>query len=174
MGMIASNTTWFDSAGLARMLFEVGYRFEEPTISFLTSLEMDGSFAITGLDFFVDLQIDVVRFTSATSFDEPLIPILIPIVFSGQRFAVSFEICGVDISMETDFDDAFFFSQQLIAIEAELEPVSFVSLTAFDAAGFSGQCVYADVTFCGVVLFTRAEFDFTGIEEVVFGFDFTF
>ena len=173
-GLVASNTTWFDTTGLSRMLFELGYRFEDPAISFVTSLEMDGAFVITGLEFIVDLQIDVVRFTSHTVFDEPPIPLVIPIVFASQGFAVSFSICGVDISMETDFDNAFFFAQQLIAIEAELEPVSFASLTTFDASGFAGQCVYADVTFCGVVLFTQAEFDYAGIEKIVFGFDFTF
>jgi len=174
MGLLSSNTTWFDSTGLSRMLFELGYQLEEPAISFLTSFELDGSFAITGLEFIVDLQIDPVRFTSHTVFDEPPTPLIIPIVFTSQRFAVFFTICGVDISMQTDFDETFFFAQQLIAIEAEFEPVSFTSLTSFDATGFTGQCVYADVTFCGVVLFTKAEFDFTGIQEVVFGFDFTF
>ena len=173
-GLIASNTTWFDTTGLSRMLFELGYCFEDPAIGFLASLELDGGFAITGLDFIVDLQIDVVRFTSHTAFDDPPIPIVIPIVFSSQGFAVSFSICGVDISMETDFDDAFFFTRQLIAIEAEIDPVKFYSLTTFDAAGFAGECVYADVTFCGVVLFTQAKFDYAGIEEITFGFDFTF
>lgn len=174
MGLIASNTTWFDSAGLARMIFELGYRFEEPALGFLTSLTLDGGFAITGIDFIVDLVIDVVQFTSFTRFAEATVPSPIPILFAGQGFAVSFEICGVQITSQTDFDDVFLFSQQIIAIEATIDPVGFASLTRFDASGFAGQCIYADVTFCGVVLYTRTEFDFTGIQEVVFGFDLSF
>jgi len=173
-GLIASSTTWFDSSGLARMLFELGYRFDEPALRFLTAMTLDASFAITGLDFIVDLEIDVVRFTSYTTFAEPVTPILIPIVFSGQGFAVSFEICGVSITTETNFDGSFLFSQQLIAIEAEIEPVSFYSLTEFDSAGFASECIYADVTFCGVILFTKAQFDFGGVQAVTFGFELAF
>ena len=174
MGLIASNSTWFDSTGLSRMLFELGYRFEEPTLSFLASMGLDGLFVITDIDFIVDLQIDVVRFTSHTWFVENPLPVLIPIVFDGQGFAVSFEICGVLITTETDFDGSLLFAQQLIAIEATFDPVTFRSLTTFDAAGFANQCIYADVTICGAKLYTRAEFDFSGIDLVTFGFDFTF
>jgi len=174
MGLIASNTTWFDATGLSRMLFELGYRFEEPTLGFLASMGLDGLFVITDIDFIVDLQIDVVRFTSHTWFVENPLPVPIPIVFDGQGFAVSFEICGVLITTETDFDGSLLFAQQLIAIEATFDPVTFRSLTTFDAAGFANQCLYADVTICGAKLYTRAEFDFSGIDLVTFGFDFTF
>jgi len=174
MGMIASNTTWFDYTGLSRTLFELGYRFEEPLLGFLASMGLDGSFVITDIDFIVDLQIDIVRCTSHTWFDENPLPAPIPIVFGGQGFAVSFEICGVLITTETGFDGSFLFAQQLIAIEATFDPVSFRSMTTFDATGFAGQCIYADVTICGVKLYTKAEFDFSGIQLVTFGFDFSF
>jgi len=173
-GLIASNTIWFDYMGLTETLFEIGYRFEEPTLSFLTSLTLDGSFTITGFDFIVDLSVDVVRFTSHTMFAPPTVPSPVPIVFSGQGFAVSFEVYGVTVTTETDFDGSFLFSQQLVAIEAVIDPVTFKSLTAFDASGFSSECVYADVTFSGVVLYTKAEFDFTGIVRIVFGFSLSF
>ncbi len=84
MGMIASNTTWFDDTGLSRTLFEFGYRFEEPLLGFLASMGLDGSLVITDIDFIVDLQIDVVRCTSHTWFDENPLPAPIPIVFGGQ------------------------------------------------------------------------------------------
>jgi len=173
-GLIASNTTWFDYMGLTETLFELGYRFEEPALSFLTLLTLDGSFTITGFDFIVDLSIDTVRFTSHTMFAQPTVPTPVPIVFSGQGFAVSFEVYGVTVTTETDFDDSFLFSQELVAIEAVIDPVTFRSLTAFDAGGFSSECVYAEVTFSGVVLYTKAEFDFAGIDRVVFGFLFSF
>ena len=174
MGLITSNTTWFDSMGLSRMLFELGYRFEEPSLGFLATTGLNGLFVITDIDFIVDLQIDVVRFTSHTWFEENPLPAPIPVVFGGQGFAVSFELCGVLITTETGFDGSLLFAQQLIAIEATFDPVSFMSLTAFDAAGFASQCIYADVTFCGVRLYTKAEFDFSGIRLVTFGFDFAF
>jgi hypothetical protein len=174
MGMIASNTTWFDYTGLSRLLFELGYRFEEPSLGFLASMGLDGSFVITDIVFLVDLQIDVVRCTSHTWFEENPLPAPVPVVFGGQGFAVSFELCGVLITTETGFDGSFLFAQQLIAIEATFDPVSFRSLTAFDATGFASQCIYADVALCGVKLYTKAEFDFSGIERVMFGFDFSF
>lgn len=174
LGLIASNTTRFDYMGLSQMLFELGYRFEEPSLSFLTSMTIDGSFAITGLGFIVDLEIDVVRFTSHTIFIEATPPAPIPIIFGGQGFVVSFEICGLVITSETDFDDSFLFSQEIIAIDAVIDPVTFRSLTTFDAGGFAGECVYAGVAFSGVRLYTRAEFGGTGIQLVVFGFELSF
>ena len=173
-GLIASNTTWFDYMGLTETLFELGYRFGEPELSFLASLTIDDSFAITGLDFIVDLTVDVVRFTSHTTFAEPIVPSPLPVVFSGQGFAISFVVYGVTITTETDFDDSFLFTQELVAIEAVIDPVTFRSLTAFDGGGFSSECVYADVTFSGVLLYTRAEFDFAGIDRIVFGFSLSF
>jgi len=174
MGLIASNTTWFDETGLTKLLFETGYRFEEPSMALLASLTLDGGFTITGIDFIIDLAIDVVRFTSHTSFTEAAPPAVVPIVFDWQRFAVSFELCSVLITTATTFDSSFFFAEQLIAIEASIDPVTFKSLTTFDATGFAGQCIYADVQFCGVILFTKAEFDFSGIQLVTIGFDLTF
>ena len=174
MGMMASNTTWFDETGLTKMLFEMGYRFTEPAIALLASISLDGGFAITETDFIVDVQIDVVRFTSHTSFAEMPPPAIIPIVFDSQEFAISFELCNVLITTATTFDSSFFFAEQLIAIEASIDPVTFKSLTTFDATGFVGQCIYADVQFCGVLLFTKAEFDFSGIDLVTVGFELTF
>ncbi len=174
MGLIASNTTWFDETGLTKLLFEMGYQFDEPEIAFLASMSLNGGFAITGIDFIIDLEIDVVSFTSHTSFTEVPPPSIIPIVFDSQGFAVSFELCSVLITTATTFDSSFFFAEQLIAIEATIDPVTFKSLTTFDATGFAGQCIYADVQFCGVILFTKAEFDFSGIQLVTVGFDLTF
>ncbi len=174
MGLIASNTTWFDETGLTKLFFEIGYRFGEPAVAFVSSMSLDGGFAITEMDFIVDLQIDVVRFTSHTSFAQLPPPTIIPIVFDSQAFAVSFELCDVVITTVTTFDSSFFFAEQLIAIEASIDPVTFVSRTSFDAAGFSGQCIYADVQFCGVILFTKAEFDFSGIQLVTVGFELEF
>ena len=143
-------------------------------MAFMASMSLDGTFTITGLDFIVDLQIDVVRFTSHTSFTQLLPLAIIPIVFDSQGFAVSFELCDVIITTATTFDSSFFFTEQLIAIEATIDPVTFKSLTTFDATGFIGQCIYADVQFCGVVLFTKAEFDFSGIQLVSVGFELAF
>lgn len=174
MGLIASNTTWFDETGLTKLLFEMGYQFCEPTMAFMTSMSLDGGFAITGLDFIIDLQIDAVRFTSHTTFTQLLPLSIIPIVFDSQRFAVAFELCSVVITTATTFDSSFFFAEELIAIEAWIDPVTFRSLTTFDATGFASQCIYADVQFCGVILFTKAEFDFSGIQLVTVGFELAF
>jgi len=174
LGLIASSTTWFDYMGLSQMLFELGYRLDDPSLGFLASLTLDGIFTITGLDFILDLRIDVVRFTSHTTFVEAVGPAPIPIVFGGQSFAVSFEICGVVITSGTVFDGSFLFAEERIAIEAFIDPVTFRSLTTFDAGGFAGECVYAEVAFSGVRLFTRADFDATGIQLVAFGFELTF
>jgi hypothetical protein len=174
MGMIASNTTWFDYQGLSQLLFELGYRFEEPSLSFLTSMTLDGSFAITGLDFILDLEIDVVRFTSLTTFSQASPPAPIPIAFGGQAFAVSFSICSVVVTSETSFDGSFLFAEQAIAIDADIDPVVFRSLTTFTAGGFGGECVYAGVTFSGATLYTRAQFDAAGIQSVTFGFELRF
>ncbi len=173
-GMMASNTTWFDETGLVKLLFEMGYQFVEPDLGFMASMGLDGGFSIKSMDFIVDLQIDVVRFTSHTSFVELLPLTIIPIVFDSQEFGISFELCDVVVTTATTFDSSFFFAQQLIAIEASLDPVSLRSLTAFDATGFVSQCLYADVQFCGVLLFTKAEFDYAGIQLVSVGFELEF
>jgi len=169
-GLIASTTTWFDYAGLSKMLFELGYRFDEPALSFLTSMTLDGSFAITGLGFILDLAINGVQFTSDTQFAEATVPAPIPILFSGQRFALGVNICGVTVCTQTDFDDTFLFEQQIVALEASIDPVSLVSVTTFDALGFASQCVRAEVVFTGASLYTKAEFNFSGVQNVSFGF----
>jgi hypothetical protein len=143
-------------------------------LGFLAAMGLNGSFVITDINFIVDLQIDVVRFTSHTWFEENPLSGPIPIVFGGQGFAASFELCGVLVTTETGFDGSLLFGQQLIGIEATFDPVSFRSLTTFNAAGFAGQCIYADVTICSARLYTQAEFDFSGIRLVTFGFDFSF
>jgi len=173
-GIISSSSTWLDWNGFAKEVFEFGYRFEEPSLAFLTAITIDESFAISGLDFILNLEICEVQFTSWTSFAAPTSPSVLPIVFSGQGFAVSFELFGVDITSETDFDGTFLFERQLLAIEAEIDPVTFTSLTVFDGSGFSSQCLQAGVTFCGVTLYTTAAFDTSGITEVSVGFEFTF
>jgi len=173
-GIISSSSTWLDWNGFAKEVFEFGYRFEEPSLAFLTAITIDESFAISGLDFILNLEICEVQFTSWTSFAAPTSPSVLPIVFSGQGFAVSFELFGVDITSETDFDGTFLFERQRLAIEAEIDPVTFTSLTVFDGSGFSSQCLQAGVTFCGVTLYTTAAFDTSGITEVSVGFEFTF
>jgi hypothetical protein len=100
--------------------------------------------------------------------------VVVPIVFDSQGFAISFEFCNVVVTTATSFDSSFFFAEQLIAIEALIDPVSFKSLTTFDAGGFAHQCIYADVQFCGVLLFTQAEFDYSGIQRVTVGFELAF
>ncbi len=173
-GVLASSTTWLNWYGFVKEVFEFGYRFEEPSLSFLTAITIDDSFSISGLDFIVDLEICDVHFTSWTSFAEQTPSAIIPIVFSGQKFAVSFEVFGVLITSETDFDGNFLFERQRLAIEAEIEPVTFTSLTVFDGAGFSSQCIQAGVTFCGITFYTTAMFDASGITEVSVGFELTF
>lgn len=174
MGLLASNTTWFDTGGLSKMLFELGYRFDEPALRFLTALTIDGTFAVSGLDFVLDVQIHPVRFSSHTYFVEAVPPAPISILFGGQRFGVSFALCEVLVTTTTGFDDAFMFSEFTVALEAHLDPVTFRSLTAFSGTGFDRQCIYADVVFFGTTLYTQAEFDLTGILEVEFGFDLVF
>jgi len=173
-GLLSSSSTWLDWTGFAKEVFEFGYQFEEPSLSFLTAMTFDNSFSISGLDFILDLEICGVQFTSWTSFTAPQTPSVLPIVFSGQRFVVSFEVFGVLVTAETDFDGTFLFERQLLAIEAEIEPVAFTSLTAFDKTGFSGEWIKAQVRFSGVTLYTLAAFDFGGVIEVSFGFELAF
>jgi len=173
-GILFSSTTWLDWNGFVKEVFEFGYRFEEPSLAFLTTITIDDSFAITGLDFILDLAISQVQFTSWTSFAPPTTPSVLPVVFSGQRFAVSFEIFGAWITSETSFNGSFLFERQRLAIVAEIEPVTFTSLTVFDGLGFSSQCLRAGVTFCGVTLYTTAAFDASGITEVSVGFELSF
>ncbi len=173
-GLLSSSSTWLDWTGFAKEVFEFGYQFEEPSLAFLSVLTFNDSFSISALDFVLDLSIEMVRFTSKTSFATQTPPAIIPIVFSGQRFAVSFEVGCVLITSETDFDSSFLFERQLLAIEAEIEPVTLTSLTAFDWMGFSGEWIKAQVKFSGVTLYTLAAFDFGGIIEVSFGFELEF
>ena len=174
-GLLSSSTTWFGWTGFSKEVLEIGYRFEEPSLAFLSSFTIDDSFSVSALDFILDLQIDPVRFTSRTSFAATVSPATLPIAFSGQGFALSFDVCDqVTITSTTLFDDTFMFAQQDLAIEATIDPVSLTSLTTFNATGFSGQWIKAEVTFSGVSLYTRSGFDFSGITFVSCGFELTF
>lgn len=173
-GLIASSTTWLNTSGFVKEIAEFGYRFTEPNLSFLTAITIDNTFSLSGLDFILDIQIDPVRFTSKTSFAAPTPPLPIPVVFDTQGFALSFDFSGVVITSETDFDYSFMFSQELIGIEATIDPVKFTSLTKFDTTGFAGEWIEAKVTFAGVTLSTEVDFDFTGITKASFGFSLTF
>jgi len=173
-GFITSNSVWFDPTGLSKIVFELGYQLADPNLGFLTSLTLDGSFAIAHLDVIADLSFDALRFTSWTEFAKPTIPVPLPLLFSGQKFALQFEVCGVTVTSETDFDDLFLFDGEEIAIEATVDPVTFVSLTTFDGSGFSRQCIQASVTFSGVKLSTEAEFSWSGVTLVSFGFTLSF
>jgi hypothetical protein len=173
-GLLISHTTWFDALGLAQMVFEFGYDFEDPSLGLLTAITVDGAFSITKIDVIVDLAIDVVRFTSWTGFAEYSPPTPLPVIFAGQGFAVSFELCGVTVTSETDFDDLFLFDAEIVAIETSIDPVTFVSLTTFDASGFVSECIEASIAFSGVHLSTKAEFTWDGVTLVAFGFELAF
>jgi hypothetical protein len=171
---MASSSTWLSWTGFDKGILELGYRFEEPRIALLTAVAFNSSFAISGLDFLFDLEISDVRFTSKTSFAEPTTPSIIPIVFSGQGFAVSFTLFDVVFTSETSFDGAFLFAEERLGIELTVDPVKFASLTAFDWMGFSGQWIRASVSFSGISLYTEGEFNYTGVVSVTFGFEFRF
>lgn len=173
-GLIASHTMWFDAAGLAQMVFELGYVFPDPALGILTALTLDGGFSVTSLDVIFDTSIEGVRFTSWTQFAEPAFPVPLPVLFAGQKFAISFAVSGVSVTSETDFDDLFLFESEILAIEATIDPVTFVSVTSFDAGGFAGECIQASVAFSGVRLSTDAEFTWAGIVLVSFGFELSF
>ena len=173
-GLLASSTTWLDSSGFSQEIAELGYQFSEPNLAFLTAVTIDHSFSLSGLDFILDIQIDPVRFTSETSFAAPTPPLPIPVVFAGQKFALAYNCQGFAVTSETDFDGNFTFTQERIGIEATIDPVSFTSLTSFDATGFAGERITAQVKFSGIILSTKVSFDFTGITNVGFGFKLTF
>lgn len=173
-GAMASSSTWLSWTGFDKEILELGYRFEEPRIALLTAVAFNSSFAISGLDFLFDLEISDVRFTSKTSFAEPTTPSIIPIVFSGQGFAVSFTLFDVVFTSETSFDGAFLFAEERLGIELTVDPVKFASLTAFDWMGFSGQWIRASVSFSGISLYTEGKFNYTGVVSVTFGFEFRF
>ncbi len=175
MGLLATSTTWFEWHGFSKEVLEIGYHFEEPSLAFLAAFTIDDSFALSNLDFVLDLEILPVRFTSWTSFGSNVPPSILPIAFSGQSFALGFSICEqVMVTSTTRFDATFMFAQQDLTIEAVISPVSLASLTRFSGAGFAGQWVKAEVTFSGISLYTVAAFDFTGIDYVTFGFNFKF
>ncbi len=175
MGLMSSSTTWFDWTGFKYETLEIGYRFGEPSLAFLSAIAIDDTFSVSSIDFILDLQIDPVRFTSRTSFAASLPPSATPIVFSGQGFALSFALCEqVTVGSITLFDATFMFAQQDLSIEASIDPVTLTSLTTFDATGFSGQWIRAEVTFSGVSLYTVAGFDFSGIDYITFGFELKF
>lgn len=173
-GLVASQTTRLDATGLSQMVFELGYVFSDPALGILTALTLDGGFSVTTLDVILDVSIEGVRFTSWTGFAEPAFPIPLPVLFSGQRFAIAFEVSGVCVTSETDFDDLFLFEAEIVAIEATIAPVTFASLTRFDGGGFAEQCIQASVAFSGVKLWTDAEFTWDGVVLVSFGFELSF
>jgi hypothetical protein len=173
-GVLASNTVWFDDAGLSQIVGELGYRFADPSLGLLTSLTLDGGLGIVDVGVILDLSIDAIRFTSWTGFARPAFPVPVPVLFGGQKFGLQFELCGVTVTGETDFDDLFLFSAQEVAIEATVDPVTFVSLTTFDSGGFSSQCIDASVAFTGVRLSTEAKFTWSGVTLVSFGFELSF
>ena len=175
MGLMSSSTTWFDWTGFNYETLEIGYRFEEPSLAFLSAIAIDDTFSVSSIDFILDLQIEPVRFTSRTSFASSSPPSTTPIVFSGQGFALSFALCDqVTVGSITLFDATFMFAEQDLSIEASIDPVTLTSLTTFDATGFSGQWIRAEVTFSGVSLYTVAGFDFSGIDYITFGFELKF
>jgi hypothetical protein len=173
-GLLASSTTWFDWLGFARETLEVGFAFADPKLSFLMSLTFNPYFAIDAMEFILDLAICPVVFTSRTAFVAPPPPSSVAIAFDGQQFALAVEALGILCTLETDFDGTFLFQRQLVALETEIPPVRFASLTAFTAAGFDEQCLQAGVRFDGVELFTRVVFDLGGITVARFGFALTF
>lgn len=173
-GFLASHTLWFDSLGLSRIVFELGYQFPDPSLGVLTSLTLDGGFTITSLNVIVDVALEGIRFTSWTGFAQAAFPVPLPVLFAGQDFALSFAICGVTVTSETDFDDLFLFEAEKIAIEAVVDPLTFVSLTTFDGGGFESQCIQASVAFSGVRLSTEAQFTWDGVVSVSFGFELSF
>ena len=173
-GVLASSTTWFDWTGFSKQVLEFGYQFGAPRIAFLTVLSIDDTFTITALSFILDADITGVRVTSRTRFAAPPLPLPIPVVFSGEGIAVSFDLLGARITTETEFDDSFLFEQEFVAIELTVDPVTFSSLSLFDTGGFAQQWVAASISFSGVTLYTKAAFDVIGVSEVVFGFTFAF
>jgi hypothetical protein len=175
MGLLSTSTTWFTWSGFSKEVLEIGYHFEEPSLAFLAAFTLDGSFTLSDLDFILDLEILPVRFTSYTSFGASTPPSTLPIVFSGQGFALAFDICDqVTVTSVTTFDATFMFAQQDLAIETIISPVSLTSLTTFSGAGFAGQWIRAQIDFSGVSLYTIAAFEFTGIDYVTFGFNLKF
>ncbi|UCF09354.1 MAG: hypothetical protein JSW65_04640 [Candidatus Bipolaricaulota bacterium] len=174
MGLLMSSTTWFDWMGFARETLEVGFAFRDPNLAFLMAITFDGMFAIEAMDFILDVYIAPVSFTSRTAFLAPPAPTPVPIAFAGQQFGLSVEAIGILFTFETDFDGSFLFERQLIALEMEIPPVVFTSLTTFDIGGFAGQCLRAAVRFSGVLLYSGVTFDLSGITEASFGFELTF
>ncbi len=173
-GLLASTTTWFNETGFSQETLELGYRFDDPSLAFLSAFTFDQAFSISGVDLILDLRIDPVQFTSQTSFATAAPPSPLPVAFADQRFAVSVQVCGVTVTSATTFDATFLFSSERIALEATIDPVSFASLTSFDGAGFSGQDIQTSVTFGGITLSTSVSFDTGGITQLSFGFEFTF
>jgi hypothetical protein len=174
VGLIASNTTWLDDTGLDRMLWEVGYRFEDPAVAFLAVVDLRGWLSISALDFIVDLGLEGVRLTSHTAFVEVPPPSIAPIVYEGQRFAVSFSLCRVLVTSVTVFDDAFFLSEQHVKVAVRADPFMVMGLTSFDATGFTSQCLHVSTGLLGASLYGQVEFSFTGVLGAALGFSLGF
>ncbi len=174
VGLIASNTTWLDDTGLDRMVWEVGYRFDDPSVAFLAVVDLRGWLTISALDFVLDLGLEGVRLTSHTAFVEVPPPSIAPIVYEGQQFAVSFSLCRVLVTSITVFDEAFFLSEQHVKMVVRAEPFMVMGLTSFDATGFSSQCLHVSTRLLGVALHGRVEFSFTGVLGAALGFSLGF
>jgi hypothetical protein len=174
LGILLSTSTWFDWTGFSQEILEFGYHFDEPPLALLSVLTVDSDLAVSELDLFLDLQIGIVRFTSETFFSEPSVPLPIPLLFSGQDFALGIAWEGIGLVSEIEFDDLFLFERERFSIEVVIDPVSVASLTEFDATGFVGEWIRAGVQVGGVVLFTEAAFDVGGVTSVSFGFELRF
>jgi hypothetical protein len=173
-GLLVSSTTWFDWMGFARETIEVGFAFTDPSLAFLMSVTLNGLFALDAMEFILDVHVEPVTFTSRTSFLAPPAPAPVPIAFAGQQFGLSVEAIGILFTLETDFDGSFLFERQIIALETEIPPILFTSVTIFDIGGFDSQCLRASVRLSGVLLFSGVAFDLGGITEASFGFELTF
>jgi hypothetical protein len=174
LGILLSTSTWFDWTGFSREILEFGYHFDEPPLALLSVLTVDSDLAVSELDLFLDLEIGIVRFTSETFFSEPSVPLPVPLLFSGQDFALGIAWEGIGLVSEIEFDDLFLFERERFSIEVVIDPVSVASLTEFDATGFVGEWIRGGVQVGGVVLFTEAVFDVGGVASVSFGFELRF
>ena len=172
-GFLASSTTWLSPSGFVKEIAEFGYRFEEPSLAFLTAVTLESDFFISAFDFMLDIDFDFFQLNSKTMFAVP-VPPSPPVEFLGQGFVGSFEVFDVLVTGEADFDASFLFDQGLLAIEAKPEPVTLTSLTRFGLGGFAGEWITVGVGFNGGYLYTTTAFDSSGITEFSFGFELEF
>jgi len=173
-GVITSGTAWLDNAGLARTVWEMGYRLDDPSISFLAVIDVLGWVTVSGLDLVLDLIMDGVRFTSHTAFVETTPPAPAPILFDGQAFAVAFPLGPAQIITATQFDASFLFAGLDIGVDARIEPVWLRSVTQFDGTGFVEQSLRAQAMVLGATLEALIAFDFSGILRASAGIALSF